>query len=273
MITLIWLGNISGNPRFINQGDTQAAMQYYRQSFALAQQLSAIDPKNARARQDLAGGHRLVGEILAFDQPAQAVEQYRQAIAIVDELLALDPMEAQLLRRKGQYLRGLGHLLHRLGDRQNALQHLQQARQIWQELWARDTTNLKTLADLHATLLVLADTLLESGDHNSALESYRQALALAERPPVEQSADMYVRWRLADSYAGLSRYHTAHAASVPLAERPAHLGEARQYAQQSLSLWESWSQHAPSTNFDRRQREQAAHTLAACEAALAKIAH
>ncbi len=273
MITLIWLGNISGNPRFINQGDTQSAMQYYRQSFALAQQLSAIDPKNARARQDLAGGYRLVGEILAFDQPAQAVEHYRQALAIVDELLILDPTEAQLLRRKGQYLRGLGQLLHRLGDRQTALQHLQQARQIWQELWSRDTTNLKTLADLHATFLVLADTLLESGDHSGALECYRQALTLAETPAVEQSADLYVRWRLADSYAGLSRYHTAHAATVPLAERPAQLREARQYAQQSLNLWEGWSQHAPSTNFDRRQRDQAAHTLAACEAALAKTGH
>ncbi len=270
MISLIWMGNISGNPRFINQGDTQTALQHYQKALALAEQICAIDAKNARARQDLAGGHRLVAEILALDQPAKAVEQYQEALNIVTGLLKLDPTEAQLLRRKGQYLRGMGDALRRLGDRQGALQNLQQAQQVWQELWTRDTSNLKTRAELHSTLLLLADTMLESGDHSGALEQYRQALTLAETPPVEQSADMYVRWRLADSYAGLSRYHTAHAATLPLAERPAQLREARQYAQQSLNLWEGWSQHAPSTSFDRRQREQAAHALAACDAALAK---
>lgn len=273
MITLIWLGNISGNPRFINQGDSKTALQYYQQALELAKQTSAMDPKNARARQDLAGAYRLVGEILALDQPAQATGYYQQALAIVRELLALDPKEAQLLRRQGHYLRGLGGVLHLLGDRQGALQNLQQARQVWQELWSRDTTNVKTRAELHSTLLLLADMLLGSGDHNGALEAYQQALTLAETPPVEQSADLYVRWRLADSFAGMSRYHTARASAVPLAERPDHLREARQYAQQSLSLWEGWSQHAPSTNFDRRQRDQAAHTLAACEAALAKNEH
>ncbi|HMY75470.1 MAG TPA: hypothetical protein PLQ88_26865, partial [Blastocatellia bacterium] len=55
------------------------------------------------------------------------------------------------------------------------------------------------------------------------------------------------------------------------AEKINHWREARQFAQQSLSLWEGWSRHAPSTDFDRRQREQAAHALAACDAALTKL--
>ncbi len=270
MITLVWLGNLSGNPRYINLGDARAALQHYRESLALAEQLAALDPKNARARQDLAGKHRLVAEILTLDRAAQAVEHYRQALGIVRELLASDPKEAQFLRWEAHFLKGMAEALGRLGDRQSALQNLRQALQIWQELLARDATNQKTRADLHATLLALAETTLESGDHGGALEYYRQALALAETPPVEQSADLYVRWRLADSYAGLSRYTAARAAAAPAAERLNHWREARQYAQQSLSLWEGWSRHAASTSFDRRQREQAARAVAACDAALAK---
>ena len=87
-------------------------------------------------------------------------------------------------------------------------------------------------------------------------------------PPLEQSSDLYVRWRLADSYAGLSRYHAARAAVSPAAERPEHWREARRFAQQSFNLWDAWSQHAPSTNFNLRKREQAARSLADCEAAL-----
>jgi len=273
MISLIWMGNISGNPRFINHGETQAALQYYQQAFALAEQLCAIDPKNARAQQDLAGGHRLMAEILALTQPAKAVVEFQKALSIVHDLLAIDPKEAQLLRRKGQYLRGLGDALQRLGDRQGALQNLQQARQVWQELWDRDTSNLKTRAELHATLLLLAEALLKSGDHNGSLEQYRQALTLAETPSVEQSADLYVRWRLADSFAGLSHYYATRAKAASAAERHALWQEARQYAQQSLALWEGWAQHAASSNFDRHRREQAIQTLATCDAALAKFGH
>jgi len=80
-----------------------------------------------------------------------------------------------------------------------------------------------------------------------------------------------VRWRLADSYTGLSRYHATRAAAAPPAERLNHWREARNWAQQSLSLWEGWSRHAPSTGFDTRRREQAARAVAECEAALAKL--
>jgi len=270
MIVLIWLANISGNPRFINLGNAGAALQYYREALAIAEQVAALDPRNARAQQDLAEGYRLVAEILVLDRPAQAVEHYRHALGIVRTLMESDPKETQLLRREAHFLKGLAEALGRLGDRQRALQDLGQARQIWQELLARDATDQYARADLHATLLALAGTTLESGDHSGAFEYYGQALTLAETPPVEQSSDLYVRWRLADSYAGLSRCMAARAAAAPAAERLGHWRQARQYAQQSLSLWEGWSRHAASTSFDRRQREQAARAAAACDTALAK---
>lgn len=82
-------------------------------------------------------------------------------------------------------------------------------------------------------MLALAATLLVAGDHNGALAYYLEALKLAQTRPVEQSADLYVRWRLADSYARLSHYHAVRAAA---AERLNHWREARQYAQQRYGL-------------------------------------
>lgn len=271
MITLNWLGNLSGNPRFSNLGDTRMALQYYREALVLAERCSALDPKNARARQDVVGAHRLVADLLTFEQPAQAVGHYQQALGSLRELLALDPKEAQLLRREGLCRRGLAEALQRSGDRAGALQNLRQAQQIWQDLLVRDGSNLKTRAELHAVLLALAAVTLESGDHNGALTHYRAALTLAETPPLEQSADLYVRWRLADSYAGLSRYHATRALTAPVTERLNHWREARQYAQQALSLWDGWSQHAPSTNFDKQRREEAAQVVGSCDAALANL--
>jgi eukaryotic-like serine/threonine-protein kinase len=137
MIGLIWLGNLSGNPRFLNLGETRAALQYYRDALAIAEQLAALDPKSALARRDLAGGHRLTAEILTLDQPAQAVAQYRTALGIVREMLAASPKEAQLLRREAQYLKGQADAFRRMGDRQGALQNLRQSLQIWRDLIAR----------------------------------------------------------------------------------------------------------------------------------------
>ena len=275
LMALNWLGNLAGNPRFINQsdawqGDARAALHYHRQSLALAERIVSLEPKSALARQGLAGAHQLVGESLAFDQPAQSVEHYRKALALVRGLLVAAPGETQYLRWEARFLHGVAEPLRRLGDRPGALQYLRQSLQIWRELLSRDD-NLRARAELHAALLALAGQLLESGDHDAALALYREALTLAETPPVAQSADLYVRWRLADSYAGLSRYHATLAAASPLAERLNHWREARNWGQQSLSLWEGWSQHAASTSFDTRRRERAARAVAECEAALAKL--
>lgn len=268
MISLIWLGNLSGNPRFINLGDSKVALRHYRDSLAIAERLASVDPKNAFARRDLASGHRLMGEILTLEAPAKAVPHFRQALEIVREMLASTPNDSQLLRREAQYLKGLGDVLRRAGDRAGALQNLRQSRQIWQDLMARDQSNLKTRADLHAAVLALADVTLAAGDRNGALSLYREALTLAETPPVEQSGDLYVRWRLADSHAGLSRCHAALASSAPPTERSNHCREARQHTRKSIELWEGWPRHASSTVFARNHRDQVARAAAACRESL-----
>jgi serine/threonine protein kinase/tetratricopeptide (TPR) repeat protein len=267
----LWLGHVSGNPRQLNLGETQTALQAYREHLALSEKLAALDPKNALAQQDLAGAHQRLGEVFSQTQPAQSAAHYRQARDIIHKLLAAAPQETVFLEWEAYFLRGLGVALQRQGDRAGARQHLQQALQIFRELHRRDATNSRTRYNVNETLLALGDILLNSGEHDAALAAYREALALVETKTVEQSVDVYVRTRLAESYAGLNRYHAARAAAASATERLEHWRAARQFAQQSFDLWEGWSQHAPSTNFDRQHREQAARAVAECEAALAKL--
>ena len=108
MISLLWLGHLNCNPRYINLGDLRAALQYYRKYLAIAEQLAALDPKNALARQDLAGGYQRLGEVLTLEEPAQAVGHYRQALGIISELLASAPQEPLFLNWEAHFRKGMG---------------------------------------------------------------------------------------------------------------------------------------------------------------------
>ncbi|NOT62496.1 MAG: serine/threonine protein kinase [Acidobacteria bacterium] len=268
--TLIELGHVAGNPRYLNLGDARLALQHYRAALALAEQLAARDPRDALAQRDLAMGHQLVAEILTLSQPAQAVVHSRQALDLIRSLKARDPQDAQVLRREAHFLKGQAEALLRLGRRAEALQNLRLALAVGRDLWQRDAANTRNRASLHAVVLALAVAELQTGDHDNALTHFREALTLAETPPVESSSDLAVRWRLADSYAGLSRYHSTRAAATTNAERSNHWREARRFAQQSLALWEGWSKHAPSTAFDTRRREEATRAVASCDLALSE---
>lgn len=271
MIALLWLGHVSGNPYWLNLGETQSALQYYREHLAIAERLAARDPKNALAQQDLAGAHQRVAEVLSLEQPRHAIAEFQQALRIIETLRASAPQETVFLNWEAHFRKGMGQAFLRLNDRRNALQQLQQALPIWQELRKRDATNSKTLGNLNVTLLALGDIALAFHQYDEALARDHEALALVETSSAAHPADLYLRWRLADSYARLSRYHLSLATSVPPAERLTHGRAAQRYAQQSLSIWESWNQHAPTTNFDRRKREEAAHLLASCDVELAKF--
>ena len=275
MDALTELGNLYANPRYPNLGDSRTGLQYYRAALAMAEQAVGRDPENALAKRDLATGHLLVAEIMVGQKPAQASQataHFQQALAILRSLKERDHKDAQVLRREASSLKGLAEAQNLLGDHTSALQNLRLALPISQELLQRDTSNARNLAILHLVLLKLAEVEMQTGDHNAALAHYREALALSQTPSAEQSYDLYTCWRLANSYAGLSRYYAMRAMAAPISERPNLWQEALRYAQQSFTLWDTWSQQAPPTSFNQQQREQAAQRVANCKTALAKLA-
>ncbi len=268
-ITYGWLGSLLGNPRYINLGDRAAARRYYEDALAIARSLADADPKNARAKLDLAICYGSLGGLLTDSDPARGAENYRNGLAILRELLAISPDEFSYLRRQAGQLRGLAVARRRAGDRAGTLEDLRQSQTIWQTLMTRDSANLDSLAGQHATLLALAELTQESGDTAAALEYSRQALALAEREARTRSTNLYARWRLADSYSDLGRLSEALAVApkTPPDQHRLHRSEACAWRRKALEVWESWNQAGSSSVFNTTKREQAARALAQCAAA------
>ena len=267
-----WLGNFSGNPQFLNLGDRTAALDYYRRGLVIAEQLAAADPKNGQARQDLAISLGKVGDILSELDPKSGAEHYSRSIVVISALLEEAP-EFRYRRRYVMFLKGRALALRNLGDRNGALQHLRQSLAMLQEMSVTHSTNAEVQSLRHATLLALAELLLETGDLSGALDHNRQALAIAEAASGSISTDLYARWRLADSYSSLSQYYATLGSNRgnPAEQRLANWREARTWSQKALALWDEWGQHAVSSVFNTTNRERAARALERCDVALSTL--
>ncbi len=268
-----WAGNFSGNPHFLNLGDSAAALQSYRQGLNISEELAAADPKNSTAKFDLGVSYEKMGDILSETEPAQGAEFYRRALSATGDLLIASPNQYRFLRRHTVFLWKRGAALHKRGDRKGALQDLNQALENLQELTAKNPSNAELQGDLHATLTALADALTETGERAKALDYGSQSLALAEKMVAANPADLYAQWRLAKSYSGLGRYHESLASSPKsrLAERVANWRQARDWRQKALGVWDEWPKHAVSNSFNLTRREQAAHAVAQCQTMLEKL--
>jgi serine/threonine protein kinase len=264
-----WLGNLYGNPRFVNAGDKVTAEKYCRKALAITEELAAADPKNAMVRIDLVNNYNALGDLLVESDPAQSALYRRKALALLDSLLAGAPNEFRFLSRRSTSLRGLALSLRKLNNRDDALQNLREALEISRQLSAQYSSNPQAQTSLHAALLALADALAETGEHSAALPHYREALRLAEGGAAKARSDVYARWRLADSYAGLGKLYEAMAADAKaLAEqRRTHRDEACLWRRKALEVWDGWTQYGVSSVFNTTKREQAAQALSRCEAA------
>ncbi|MCI0489280.1 MAG: hypothetical protein L0229_22025 [Blastocatellia bacterium] len=270
MIAYFWLGRLSGNPGFLNMGDKAAALEYYRKAMAIAERLAATDAKNASYRLDRIGSYINVADMIYEDDPAQAADLYRRAMAFVNITLETEPNESRFLTRRARCLKGQAAIMERAGDRRGAQQNLSQALEILRKLAEANPSNLGLQADLYTAWNAMGDLALRAGNTSVAQENYREALALAEKALAAAPAHLYSKWRLADSCSRMGKLHVAIASGRNRAdgERAANWREARDWYKKAVDVWDRWSREAVSSAFNTARRDQAARSLAECEAAL-----
>src|SRR5262249_52708348 len=174
-----WMGNLSGNPNYINASNKATALKYYRRALTIAEDIAGADPKNATARSDLISSYNALGDVLAESDPAQSIMNYRRALSLDETLLEGAPDDQRFLRRQAYSLRGVAAPLGRLGEREAALRCLRQSLQIMRGLSSRFPIDPQVQSGLHASLLALADALAVAGDGEGALAHYGQALDVA----------------------------------------------------------------------------------------------
>ena len=81
---------------FVAQNDARGALDAYRASLAIVEQLAAKDPTNAVLQSDLFLGHAKVADMLqATGELDHALAEHRSAIAIAEAAAAKDPSNAE----------------------------------------------------------------------------------------------------------------------------------------------------------------------------------
>ncbi|MBS1787547.1 MAG: protein kinase [Acidobacteria bacterium] len=268
-----WLGNLYGNPNFINIGDQKTALEYYERALKLAEAQAAVDPRNARARLDLAVSYAGMGDVELEMDAQRGAEYFRKALDVAMTLLRESPENYSYLRRREIYLTKLATVQMRLGDRATAMRNLRQAQEILAQLTARDPADAQVLGDQHANLQALAELHLQTGEYETALEYYRQTLTLAETCVAASRKDLYAQWRLAEAYAGLARCHAAFAARLSGGDQTAGQQQVCEWRRKELTVWDDWGKVGVSSVFDQNHRELAARAVAKCEARLNRLTY
>jgi len=90
------VGEIRGDPKYINLGDLDAAREHYRQSVALRERLLAEDPADPRARRALAEALDRLAQVLSWDQEhGEALALNARAVELTAMLLAERPGDVE----------------------------------------------------------------------------------------------------------------------------------------------------------------------------------
>jgi tetratricopeptide (TPR) repeat protein len=163
------------------EGDAQSAMDSFRRSMKLAQEMAQKDPDNAQARRDVAIYQAKVGEaLLQLNQPRQALEQFRQPCALFAET-AQSSSNARDAR--GVLVichHSIASALLAMEDAGGALSQCDLGIKLAKSLLAAEPSDLMISRNLLLNYAVRGDALLQSGRYREALESSQQGLRLAE---------------------------------------------------------------------------------------------
>ena len=94
------------------RGEIDDALKVCLESLRNAERSLAVDPKNMQARQDLASGYTLAGNIyLRLRDTANAIRHHRQALSMNEAMAADDPKNESVARWIGQNYMNLGMTL------------------------------------------------------------------------------------------------------------------------------------------------------------------
>jgi eukaryotic-like serine/threonine-protein kinase len=131
-----------------NLGDTKGATENLDKALVIRERVSALEPKNKDAQQELAYCYERIGVLYVTNGPPEkAVESLRKAAPRMEALLAADPanedLQYNLVDNYEGMAKALGNpILPNLGDTKGALDYLAKAEPIIENLVAGHPDNL-----------------------------------------------------------------------------------------------------------------------------------
>ncbi len=180
------VGDIQAGIRGGNLGNTQGAIESYRQaeSVRAALQNAPGAPRPSDAR--LLRSHLRLGDVLArIGDDAAAADRYQSAVAAAERILQDDADDASLRRSLAVTQIKLADAHRRLGDLGAARQAYEESLGIRRILVDQAPTEIQPRRDLSVGLIAIADLEEQTGDHARARTNRREALRLREEILVE----------------------------------------------------------------------------------------
>jgi non-specific serine/threonine protein kinase/serine/threonine-protein kinase len=153
--------------------DRAGALQNYEAALEIRAALSDADPNNAEIRRDLSISHEKVGNVLAQSgEFTAALVEYRECLEIDTDLAAHAPGSAQELEGVAETRENIAKMLMKTGALAGALDSEDRARQLREQVAAKDEKSVEDRGDLAANyhqLGIISDLLAKkTGDSQYA---------------------------------------------------------------------------------------------------------
>jgi len=203
------VGDVQGRPYYANLGDTSGALESYGKSITIRERLSALAPKDADLRAELAMSYERFGRLnVSLGKPAVAIENLQKASAIYEELVRRDPANRPVRGELALVDSDLGIALgasatNSLGDLGKGMEYQGKALDILKVLVAEEPTNPTYRKYMGGVYNFIASLNVDSGKPAEALDNYRKAIAIDQLMGGENASDNYTRRELAVDYSNV----------------------------------------------------------------------
>ena len=177
------IGDVQGQPRQANLGDTAGAVQSYRKALAIREALAAAEPGNMDLRRELTPNYSKLSDLLwTMGDPQGAMENSRKEMAAAEEVYRSDPNDPANRLLLASYRMDHGYKLAAIGgDRAGGLENLRQGVAMLEQMSAENPADLRVRRILGLsygrTAGILED---EPNDRDQALTFYKKSIAIKE---------------------------------------------------------------------------------------------
>jgi eukaryotic-like serine/threonine-protein kinase len=187
------VGDLQGNPNYQNLGGSAAAKVSYDKALQVAESLSAANPDDTRARQEIAEANWKLADMfkLSGDAP-ETLKRYRQAQQVFDSLAQNDPQARVSLKKVTERI---GSLQAEQGDLSGAIESYRRYLQIAQELYQADPNDATARRSVALAFEKVGETMAQTGDVDEGLRKLSEARSAYEQnvqlnPTIGARADL-----------------------------------------------------------------------------------
>jgi len=185
-ISHLKVGDVLGNPNYVNFGDQKGAMENYQAAARILESLYSANSGDVRTRRFLGMIHERIGAVFEFqkDVPGTLAE-YQRSAEIRVPLAAEFPSDVSLMRDAAIAYEKLGNIMSTTGNREAALENRRKSLEILRNLLQVDPQNISAQHSLAVSHSHLADLLGNTegaifDQRSEAIEHYRHAVSLLQ---------------------------------------------------------------------------------------------